>query len=200
MIKNVDAILLASGFSHRFGTENKLTYPFLNIPLAEHTLKLVCSLNYYNHIYIITAQQEVANLAKKYPVTIIYNTSPHLGQRQSIQLGVSQSTASYYHFFPCDQPLLTTQIIQNILNVRLPNKIVQPLVNNTPKSPVLFSNFYKKDFLNLTNNQTGRTIIKKYQKNVITVPFNTSLFFQDIDTKDTLLQLEKTYKTQFLHT
>jgi molybdenum cofactor cytidylyltransferase len=49
MVQNrdcVDAILMASGFSRRFGEENKLLVPFRGKPLAAYTLDLVMGLRY----------------------------------------------------------------------------------------------------------------------------------------------------------
>ena len=47
------AILMASGFSRRFGDENKLLVPFRDKPLARHTLDLVLSVRVWERVFFV---------------------------------------------------------------------------------------------------------------------------------------------------
>lgn len=190
MNETIDAILMASGLSTRFGEKNKLIQPFKGIPLAQHTLNLVCNSKLYNTVYFITATQEVEALAQNYSVKCIHNKNPELGQSESIRLGVAHSNADYYHFFTCDQPFLTHAILEEIIKAKKVNHIVQCVAQNKPASPILFSNTFKPNLLALTKDETGRIIKKQYPEAVISVPIENSLLLQDIDTPEEFKKLE----------
>jgi CTP:molybdopterin cytidylyltransferase MocA len=133
----VFAILLAAGFSSRFGDENKLLVPFRGKPLARHTMDLVCGLggNCFDGIFFIYSDERAAALTKNMPdafaqrITLIYNAAPERGQRESVRLGVLAAKAcenDYFFFFPCDQPLLDEDTLRRILAVRKKGRIVEP--------------------------------------------------------------------------
>jgi CTP:molybdopterin cytidylyltransferase MocA len=48
----INAILMASGFSRRFGSANKLLATFRGKPLARHTLELACALDVFNRVFL----------------------------------------------------------------------------------------------------------------------------------------------------
>jgi molybdenum cofactor cytidylyltransferase len=86
------AILLASGFSRRFGKENKLLFPFRGKSLARHTLDLVRDTEVWSGIFFVCADDRVAALAACAadgpPIELIRNAAPEKGRRESVRLGV----------------------------------------------------------------------------------------------------------------
>jgi molybdenum cofactor cytidylyltransferase len=181
MRDRIDAILLASGFSSRFGNANKLLSDFRGKPLARHTLDLVCGLGCFNRIFFVAACNEVARLAERPGVTIIRNSNPDRGQRESVRLGVEASAGDYYMFFPCDQPLLGEDTIAQILENRRPGFIVQPRRREQPGNPALFSSAFRRELLALAPGARGRDIIQKHPDRVIPVELGDTLALIDID-------------------
>ncbi|MDR0601913.1 MAG: NTP transferase domain-containing protein, partial [Treponema sp.] len=51
----MDAVLLASGFSRRFGNADKLLVLFREKPLARYTLELTSGLGRFREIFFIAA-------------------------------------------------------------------------------------------------------------------------------------------------
>ncbi|MDR3115969.1 MAG: nucleotidyltransferase family protein [Treponema sp.] len=187
--EGVDAILLAAGFSRRFGTVNKLLVPFRGKPLARHTLDLVSSLGSFRRIFFIAAEAAVQVLAAGLPVRVIQNDRPEHGQRESIRLGVSASQGAYYMFFPCDQPLLKADTVRSLLDLRRPGCIVQPASNGIPSTPALFSAAFRDELLFLTPGAHPRDIKHRHPEAVITarIPEGSSLI--DIDDPEMLTLL-----------
>jgi molybdenum cofactor cytidylyltransferase len=177
----INAILMASGFSKRFGSANKLLAPFRGKPLARHTLELVCGLNIFDRIFFIAADDEVAALAEDLPVTVIRNSAPGKGQRESVRLGVAAGGADYFMFFPCDQPLLDGETVKRIIGAGRKSLIVQPCFNGVPGNPSLFSGTFRDELLSLGEGEHPRDIRKRHPDALITIEAATYLSLIDID-------------------
>jgi molybdenum cofactor cytidylyltransferase len=194
----VYAILMASGFSKRFGKPNKLLSPFRGKALARHTLDLVCGLNCFSRIVFVAAEKAVFALAGDLPVRAVCNEHPERGPRESIRLGLeaalvenetpgetprrpphptgpvsgggpSGSRPDYYMFFPCDQPLLDAATVRRIVDARRPGHIVQPCCRGEPGNPVLFSAAFRKELLTLGDGEQGLDLIRRHSDCLIQV-------------------------------
>jgi molybdenum cofactor cytidylyltransferase len=186
----VDAILMASGFSRRFGDKNKLLIPFRGKPLVRHTLELVARSGLFHRIFLIAADTRVGAQAADLPVTLIHNDHPDLGQRESIRLGVSASEAEYYMFFPCDQPLLDQATLALLLARRSRDRIVEPVFQAKPSSPSLFSRAFRDELLSLAPGERGRDIKTRHRDLVISTEIPCPSILEDIDTPETLKRIE----------
>jgi molybdenum cofactor cytidylyltransferase len=168
------AILMASGFSKRFGEENKLLAPFRGKALARHTLDLVCGLGGLYRIFFIAADDAVLALAEGLPLTPVRNGHPERGQRESIRLGLAAAgregpgnAEGYYLFFPCDQPLLDAATVRRIMEARRPGCIVQPRYRGEPGNPVLFSGVFREELLCLAPGERGRDVMGRHRERLI---------------------------------
>ncbi|MDR3302789.1 MAG: nucleotidyltransferase family protein [Treponema sp.] len=190
MNDTIDAILMAAGFSQRFGDANKLLAPFRGKALARHTLDLVCGIACFRRVLFIVADDAVRALAEGLPVSVIHNKHPEFGQRESIRLGVAASDAAYYVFFPCDQPLLDEATVCAILAQRTEGRITQPMYAGTPASPTLYSAAFRSELLALAEGEPGSVIKKRHPEALYSVEVASSLALLDIDTPETLRSLE----------
>jgi molybdenum cofactor cytidylyltransferase len=202
------AILMASGFSKRFGEENKLLAPFRGKALAWHTMDMVCGLGVFHRIFFVAAEDAVLALAEGLPLTPVRNGHPERGQRESIRLGLTAAGcaedsgvkdgggAEYYLFFPCDQPLLDAAAVRRIVEARRPGCIVQPRYRGEPGNPVLFSGVFREELLNLAEGERGRAVIGRRQECLIKLELAESPHppprnpLADIDDPQTLAALE----------
>jgi molybdenum cofactor cytidylyltransferase len=192
-LSGVDAILMASGFSRRFGRQNKLLAPFAAAPglpgkpLAAYTLDLACSLlrgrgGCFDRVFFVAASPQVAALAEGLPVTVLINRRPNLGQRESVRLGVAASDADFYLFFPCDQPRLDAGAVRALLAARGDGPcIVQPVCRGVPVTPALFSRHFRGELLNLPPGGHARDIKARHPDAVVSVRFDNTPGFEDID-------------------
>ncbi|GHV41662.1 hypothetical protein AGMMS49546_18050 [Spirochaetia bacterium] len=193
----VDAILMASGFSTRFGNENKLLIPFRGKPLVRHTLELAAGLaggapgggGVFHRVFFIAACDPVAALGADLPVILIRNHHPDLGQRESIRLGVGASDADYYMFFPCDQPLLDPPTLSLLIRSRSRGRIVEPVFQGRPSSPTLFSAAFREELLSLGPQEHGRDIKQRHKDALFGVEVKDPSILEDIDSPEALQRL-----------
>ena len=186
------AILLASGFSKRFGERNKLLVPFRGKPLARYTLELVTKMNFPGGVYFVVASDEVAALvADLSNVRVIKNTAPEKGLRESVRLGVEAAgtDAAFYLFFPCDQPFLDIGTVQGILDVRENGCIVEPRYRGKPGNPCLFSAVFREELISLDEGETPRLIKARRPEALRGVEVSNPLIIQDIDDEETFERL-----------
>jgi molybdenum cofactor cytidylyltransferase len=195
----VCAVLLASGFSKRFGETNKLLAPFRGKPLARHTLDLVCGLDCFSRIIFVAAEEPVLALAVGLPVTAVRNEHPERGQRESIRLGLETAgAAEWYMFFPCDQPLLNAATVRRLMEARRPGGIVRPCCRGEPGNPVLFSAAFREELLALGQGERGRDVMRRHPESLISIEIADSPFspafscspLTDIDDPRALARLE----------
>ncbi len=186
----VDAILMASGFSRRFGGQNKLLAPFLGQPLALHTLRLACGLPGLGRVFLVAASPEVAALAAGTRAEVLDNRRPARGARESVRLGVEASRAEHYLFFPCDQPLLDAATVEAVLAKAAPGRISAPSWQGAPGNPVLFSAAFRQELLNLAEGEHARDLKTRHPQCVTDVPLQSPLPLRDADSPDTLAELE----------
>jgi len=185
-------VILASGFSKRYGIDNKLQLKINEVSLLEILLKKL-DIPTFNKI-LVGKDGFSQNLAKKYNCTYVCNKNAHLGQSQSIKLGVEKITSPVFGIFPGDQPLLTKEIILILyLESLKSNMITIPVANNKRFSPIFFPQNLKDKFQLLEGDVGGKEIIKK-EKNINLVNFNDEKYFMDIDTKEDYERVLKLYE------
>jgi molybdenum cofactor cytidylyltransferase len=172
----VAAVLMASGFSRRFGEKNKLLEPFRGKPLARHTLDLAAGLaaSFEGGVFFVVPDGEAASLADGFSgLKVVWNGAPEKGQRESIRLGLEAAWASadpaYCMFFPCDQPFLDAATVGLILAARRPGRIVQPRCLGERGSPVLFCRSFRDELLRLNQGGHGRDIILRHPEALIII-------------------------------
>jgi len=207
---NTAAILLASGFSRRFGGGNKLLVPFKGKPLARYTLELVSKLDFYGGIYFIAASPDVAALAADFGnIRVVKNPAPEKGLGESVRLGVLAAEASaetyaeadaevgakagagaaYYLFFHCDEPFLDAPTVQLILDAREQACIVEPTYRDKPGNPCLFSSVFRDELLSLKEGETPSLIKTRHPKAIKRVEVLNPLVLEDIDNEEEFLRL-----------
>ena len=187
----VAAILMASGFSERFGGLNKLLADFRGKPLARYTLELAAGINFSGGIFFTASSREVAALASDLGIVrVLENTAPEKGLRESVRLGVEAAGTEpeYYLFFPCDQPFLDAAAVRLILGARESGCIVEPRHNGRPGNPCLFSAAFRGELLSLNGGETPRLIKTRHPQALRGVEITNPLALEDIDDEETLLR------------
>jgi CTP:molybdopterin cytidylyltransferase MocA len=183
---------MASGFSERFGSLNKLLADFRGKPLARYTLELAAAINFSGGIFLTASSREVAALASDLGVVrVLENTAPEKGLRESVRLGVAAAgtESEYYIFFPCDQPFLDAASVHLILGARAPGRIVEPRCNGRPGNPCLFSAAFREELLSLNEGETPRLLKTRHPQALRGVEITNPLALEDIDDEETLARL-----------
>lgn len=185
--QKVDAIVMASGFSKRMGF-NKLKLEFNSLSLLENCLKKLSSIP-FNEVLVCGRENWVETLVKKYNFKYLNNLNAHLGQSESIKLGIKNSNSKGVVFFTADQPLLKKETILTLYyNFLKTNLITIPVVNDNRFSPVFFPDNKKSELLKLEGDSGGKPVIKNTPL-INLIFFSSEKEFLDIDTEDNYLYI-----------
>ena len=180
--QKVDAVIMASGFSKRMGF-NKLKLEYSNISLLENCLKKLSSIP-FNEVLVCGREEWIKSLSEKYNFKYLNNLNAHLGQSESIKLGVKNSNGKGITFFTADQPLLSEKTILTLYyNFLKTNLITIPIIINNRFSPVFFPDEKKAEFLKLEGDSGGKPIIKSTPL-INLISFSSEKEFSDIDTEE----------------
>ncbi|GAA0101003.1 molybdenum cofactor cytidylyltransferase [Paraclostridium bifermentans] len=178
----ISAIVMASGFSRRMG-ENKLLMDFNGKTIIENTFEALKKYD-FKEVIVVSQYEEVLKIANKYQFKFVLNDNAHIGQSESIKLGIRNSgKCDGYMFFVGDQPLINNDDVKELINEFGENKeyIVIPRYDNKTGNPVIFPTCLKNNLLSLKNDEKGKKVINEYDKiKYVNVSEYTLL---DVDTK-----------------
>lgn len=134
--KHVGFILMASGFSRRFGS-NKLLADFGGSTVFEHVLPF-CEL--CAESVTVTRYLQIQEICRQRNLKCILHNEPD--RRDTIRLGVQSLSPDCCGavFLPCDQPLLSLETLQTMLLCiySAPDQVWRIAWDHVPASPVYF--------------------------------------------------------------
>ena len=224
-IKKLALVLCASGFSRRFGDDNKLfaKVNFLaedgrvyNLPLYRLMIeklisskkKLLCKLDSdlkYSDLQVdivVVSQYEkiLDDIDYQGKVTSIKNDSAELGLSSSIRISVSQyKDYDAIMFINSDLPKLpASEIALFLFNSICANSNLSSVYAGGPKNPAYFEKRYYDELLNLCGDVGAKNLLVKYMKESYKFYINEKYLY-DIDTVDNLKSLNESYCMNEVH-
>ncbi|WP_396586203.1 NTP transferase domain-containing protein [Bermanella sp. R86510] len=183
---NITAIVLASGYSKRFGS-NKLLQPITGDE-TEYPMAIQSTLNvlpHVDHVMMIVRPDDhnLIDECKKLNLQIRLNEHAKNGMSQAILQGVAH-TPPHHHVMIClaDMPYIKADTYQHIIEQFMRNNgqlIVQPCHDDTAGHPVIFPSHYKKDLMTLQGDKGAKSIISQHPH--IRIPVNDPGILIDVD-------------------
>lgn len=194
---NIGIIILAAGASTRMGSPKQLL-SYQGESLVNRTVKNAIASVCHPVILVLGANAESIrsqiDQIQHSNIKIVENPDWQLGMSSSIRGGMTALIDNYPNIEAvvitvCDQPFLTGEIINNLVNSYYStNKpIIACEYANTLGVPVLFSSKYFSELTNLTQDMGARKLIKSYKNDVFSIPFPLGAI--DIDTPQDYQQL-----------
>jgi len=179
--QNISAILLAAGLSKRMG-EDKLRLPYQGRPMLQHAVDLLSKLQVSERI-IVTTKARLDYVEVPQRVLVITNPSPETGQSGSLRLGLEAATGDWYLFMVADQPGLTAEDLQPLLEYAKSNdsRIVFPVIGDKPCTPTLFSRNFRKELLALSGDAGGSAVRLAHSNACVSYVPDYPMHFTDID-------------------
>ncbi|MEG2420561.1 MAG: nucleotidyltransferase family protein [Oscillospiraceae bacterium] len=167
----VCAVLLASGFSRRFG-ENKLLHPVEGTPLFLRAFAAVPAALFLRAA-VVSQYEELLQTAAKSGYLPLRNSHPEEGISSSLRLGLSgvADGADGVLFAVCDQPYLTAESVQRLVArfQQDPTKIAALSAQHRRGNPVIFPADLFGELFALTGDTGGSAVIKKHPHRLATV-------------------------------
>lgn len=178
-------IIFASGFSRRMG-KDKLLLEIEGEKIIEKVIK-ACKESDLEEIILIYREKGIKDIGDKHNLRTVYNPNASLGQSEAMKLGIREgSSAEDYMFFVGDQPFLSSELINQLIEEYKKSKssILIPYYNGNRGMPMIISSKYKEELLNVVGDKGGRDIVNKYIEEVVKVCIREEKQGIDIDTPE----------------
>ena len=183
---SVSAIIMAAGFSIRMN-QDKLKMKIKEKSMYQYIFERIymCS-KCFKEVIVVAKDDDILKKSLEMGFKAVLNDKSHLGQSQSIKLGILNCSDSGYMFFTADQPFISEETIKELVSAfeKNPNNIIVPCYNGICKSPAIFPKIYKKQLLMLSGDTGGKVIIKDNQHKLIKVNIQSEDELIDIDTME----------------
>ena len=188
-----DAVILASGFSKRFG-ENKLLLNLGGKPLFRHIIDTVKDCGIFENVFVVSQYDEILENASG--CVPLKNTKANEGISASVKLGAENSNADHIMFFVCDQPLLSKETIADFRKRFIESQKGMGFIkyDETYGIPAIFSAEYKSEILKLSGDTGAKSLSKKYPEDVFLYEAENPAELKDCDTKEDFAEIEKIYE------
>ena len=186
-------ILLAAGFSQRFGSANKLLHCLPNgRPIAVESAKNLIESIPISIAVVRPKNKELAKLLMNAGLRIVFC------REDDQEMADSLATAIYFSanfeaandgfvISLADMPYIQTETILAVANkVADGTSIVIPTYQKQRGHPVGFSAKFRSDLENLQGDEGARSIIKRYTNEVELLPTDDAGILVDIDTLNDL--------------
>lgn len=191
-------ILLASGFSSRFGSDNKLLMPYKTSTVIETVMGEILASDISQDIIVITQYQKIIKLYESNKLTkVIKNKEAATGISASVKLGIeAAASVEGYLFIPGDQVGLKRDVLDKLVREFHKNKdhVIVPCYNDQVGSPKIFPKSLRPDLLKLKGDEGGRGLIKKEGALVHYVKILDVQSNDDIDTQEDYKRLREANK------
>ena len=189
---NLHLIIMAAGNSKRFGSI-KLLHNINGVPMYQHVIDIIKKAEAENKLFskkiVVTKYQEIISAFENiddYDVALNYNSD--IGQSSSIKIGLEKSLKyekpDAWCFMVCDQPYLKPNTLKTFLKAweNQTKGIGSLCFENKRGNPVIFSNTYEKELINLEGDTGGRSIINNHLDD---------LFMYSVQEKEELLDIDE---------
>ena len=184
----ISAVVLASGFSTRFGSD-KLLSDFKGKAVIRWVLDN-CLDSRLEEIIVVYRRTELLGLLRDLPIRLIHNEMAHSGMSASVKLGISSlsNTSTGCMILMGDQPLFGKDDINLMIDKFSSNEVlIATSHNGKRKNPVIFPSKYYADLLATSGDKGGRDIIDNDPDKMF-IEFD-AFKLMDIDTINDLEQL-----------
>ncbi|MHB1708169.1 MAG: nucleotidyltransferase family protein [Thermoplasmataceae archaeon] len=191
----VCAVILAAGFSTRFGS-NKLIMDVGGKPIISHAVESALGSS-ADRVAVVIPVGSTMRTYISTSVTLITNALRDKGISSSIAAAVEyfKESADAIMFMVADQPMIDTCTLDKILSIfrQNPSFIVASSVDGDVRNPVIFPKKYFEVLLQLTGDSGAKSVALANIKNVIKVEVNPEKLV-DIDTVEDLAELNSRIK------
>jgi len=185
---SIIGILLAGGFSRRFGPQNKLLQPLPNGQSVALSAAQALISALPNSVAVIrTTESTLADALTALGFKVVACEEQHQQMSDSLKLGIVSAQAA----FPAltgmvialaDMPFIETETIQQVAQRLAQAPIVQPEYQGQPGHPVGFHHDLIPALLTMTGDEGARAVLRAHQAEVLRFECHDAGILRDIDT------------------
>lgn len=190
-MSEIACVILAAGFSRRFG-EDKLLQPLANgDTVIESTVSLYQSV--FDEVIVVTRKNNdlLRDLLDRRNISTVFSENADLGMSQSIIAAVrDKSPDKGWLMALADMPFVGQETVSKLAAHAHKEGIVQPLYKGQAGNPVFIGSNFKPQLLSLEGDVGAKNVIKNSSNSLVTIECGDPGVLQDIDKKSDLLELK----------
>ncbi|MEZ0287611.1 MAG: NTP transferase domain-containing protein [Methylophilus sp.] len=184
----VVGILLAAGFSHRFGEQDKLLHPLHSgLSVAETASQAL--IQALPHAVAVVRQENTAlqDALIAQGLRVTQCTAHSTEMADSLRLGVQAAQAAFpnasgFVIALADMPYIQPGTIRKVADQLQSAAIVQPAFNGQRGHPVGFARQFAQALLAVRGDQGAREVLRAHQNEVFLLHCDDQGIVRDIDT------------------
>ncbi|MEN8250182.1 MAG: nucleotidyltransferase family protein [Bacteroidota bacterium] len=185
----ISAIVVAAGKSSRTGDTNKLMLPFGDSTILGTVIYNLTKSDVDEIVLVLQPDNELENsINDTEKIKITYNDSPQDGLTSSIQLGIEKANPDNACLVClADMPLIKANDYNLLINRLLNDNskvIITPFKDGITGNPVLFSNHFRADILELKQMNGCKPVLTANHHYLKKIDVESDAYFTDIDTLD----------------
>ncbi|MDO4620472.1 MAG: nucleotidyltransferase family protein [Lachnospiraceae bacterium] len=186
-------ILLAAGFSSRFGS-NKLLYEMDGKPMYRHLFDRLEAIagedNLETDLTVVTQYHEIGDALEGRNCFVTYNEDPSRGISSSLITGIQSlqergviEDGDYLVFFTADQPYLQKETVEDFLSAveYMEKGLAAVAVEEKMLNPCAFSTEYIPELLALKGDKGGKQVLRKHEDEIFLFQVDSEEELVDID-------------------
>jgi molybdenum cofactor cytidylyltransferase len=191
MANHIGIIILAAGNSSRLGQPKQLL-KYKDKTLLTHAMETAIASRHGGPVMVVTGalHDELFKECNNLQVSMVHNVNWALGMSTSIHSGLralvrSQPDASGALVMLCDQPLITTEHLNNLMDIFEHHKnqgMVATSYANTIGVPAVFSRDLFEQLYQIKGDKGARDLFDNPTQKLITVPYKPAAI--DVDTME----------------
>ncbi len=184
------AIVMAAGFSRRFGDDKRQLKLTDEHTLLAHATQIATDT--FAKVWVVIREDDnPAALGLSDTTQTLRVHDAHLGLSASLASAFSTlcqltDQAKACAVFLGDMPFVNRQVCQALCHKADMSTILRPTFNGKPGHPVIFGRDFWPEIVNLKPDETGQSIIQRHQHHYLEIPVNDAGVCRDIDTPEDL--------------
>lgn len=181
--QSVAGLVLAAGFSRRFGSDKRRARLNDGQTLLAASLALPCS-QLQDVWVVLRPEDEIEALGVPECVQIVHSASAVHGMGHSLASGmraVGRTSADAVAIFLGDMPWIEADSLRSLLAVASPERILVPTYGGQPGHPVIFGREFWPALLQLTGDAGAKTVLQAHPQAVRRIELKDPGILRDID-------------------
>jgi molybdenum cofactor cytidylyltransferase len=166
----IAGILLAAGLSTRFGRQ-KLLQPYRGELLVRKTARCFLDAGLQPVVAVVSNDPAFGDALAGLPVIMVENPKPEDGISGSIAIGLRAlaETSRAALIGVADQPYLTVEAVEALLDAFVPGQIVVPRFGDHRGNPPVFDRRFFLDLMQLRGDRGGHVVVNAHPEAVVEV-------------------------------
>ncbi len=188
MGNKVGALVLAAGFSNRFGSIKLLAELDDGVTVVQRTLDEISQA--LEHSVVIT-RPELRDVLAPYCEELVVFHDAEKGMGATLGFGIQQ-LRDWDAALVClaDMPFIKSDSYRRIATAVTPDNIVVPRFRGQPGNPVAFGTRFFPDLAGLSGDSGGRDVMRANTAQRVLLDLDDPALLQDIDTPSDLVRLQ----------